>query len=98
MTLKRGIHGAFSTNCMSAVGSKASQRDSDSRNPATEPTSATQRAGAGLRSLPITRTAMPKAIGTQMASGQDRHRLVASPGSAQKKVRSANTPKIIVNA
>src|SRR5690349_13491488 len=31
------------------------------------PTSAVQRAGAGSRSLPMTSTAMPKAIGTQMA-------------------------------
>src|SRR5687768_9454733 len=36
--------------------------------PSTEPASAVQRAGSGLRSWPIASTATPKAIGTQMAA------------------------------
>src|SRR5438132_581224 len=65
--LKRAIHGRSSTNCIAAVRSKSVHRGMATAKPSTAPASAVQRAVAGSRSLPMTSTAMPKAIGTQMA-------------------------------
>src|SRR5689334_15306238 len=53
---------------MSAVAWKPVQSGRHTASPRSEPTSAVQRAGSGLASLPTTRTAMPKAIGTQITS------------------------------
>src|SRR5512140_3950443 len=53
---------------MSAVGWNPLQSGRHTRKPRTEPARAVQRAGAGARSLPIARTAIPKAIGTQIVS------------------------------
>src|SRR5512140_611998 len=66
---KRGIQSAYSTNCMLAVaGLKCSHSGNVTRNPASEPASAIQRAGAASRSRPTASTARPAMIGTQMAS------------------------------
>jgi hypothetical protein len=70
--LKRAIHGAISTNCIAdVVRSKCVHSGMQTARPNTEPTSAVQRAGAGLRSLPMASTATPKAIGSQIVS--DKH-------------------------
>src|SRR3954470_198909 len=53
---------------MSAVGWNPIQSGMQAAKPRSEPTSAVQRAGIGLRSLPASSTAMPKTIGTQIAS------------------------------
>src|SRR5690242_14584471 len=67
--LNRSIQFACSTNCNAAVDeSKPVISGMVTIKPRTEPISATQRAGAGLRSLPTARTRRPNTIGNQIAT------------------------------
>ena len=106
--MKCAIQGESSTNCISATGLNSVHSGTHSARPSTAPTSAVQRAGSGLRSLPMASTSTPKAIGTQITS-ERRYPWnivivvgVRGPYSlrrkTQKKLRSAKTPKIIVKA
>src|SRR5579875_1171637 len=67
--LNRSIQFACSMNCSAALDvSKPVISGRVTIKPRTEPISATQRAGAGLRSEPTARTRTPKMIGSQIAT------------------------------
>jgi hypothetical protein len=85
--LKRAIQGAFSTNCIVATGWNCVQSGMHTRKPAIEPTSASHRAGAGLASSPMARTATPKAMGTQMESERRYEGIVVVVSVAAKACR-----------
>src|SRR5512143_783749 len=87
---KRGIQSAYSTNCIAAVRvSKWTHSGTVTRNPAIEPSSAIQRAGAGLRSRPTASTTQPATMGTQIAS--ERYGIIAPRSGAPRDIRAARS-------